>query len=128
MLFVKAKIGYSAVSGIGLFADAPIYAGMTVWMFHEGVDQQFDAVDLLPLPFFARGRIYHYGYINKKTGKLILCADDARFMNHSSNPNTKEEDDGKEGITVASRAIAVGEEITCDYYSYDADAERKLKP
>mmetsp|Transcript_17392 Transcript_17392/g.37560 ORF Transcript_17392/g.37560 Transcript_17392/m.37560 type:complete len:151 (-) Transcript_17392:243-695(-) len=40
--------------------------------------------------------------------------DDGRYTNHSSSPNTQACEDPSQG-TVATRDIAAGEELTCDY-------------
>ena len=48
-------------------------------------------------------------------------------MNHSSTPNTgvlPGADDP--GLTVTLRPIAAGEELTCDYIAFDAEAATKL--
>ena len=69
----------------------------------------------------------HFAYVSTTTGKGVLCADDARFMNHSDRPNTHSGTDERGYVTtIASRDIRAGEEITCDYYEFDTDAEEKL--
>jgi len=60
--------------------------------------------------------LLHYGYIDPRLRRFILCCDDARFINHSDTPNIVPEfDEGGYGIDVAARDIAEGEEITADY-------------
>jgi len=128
MLLGDTKLGSSGHRGLGLFAKQRIAKGTKIWTFHPGFDQEFEpaAVDALPGP--ARMLVYRYCYINADTGKIVLCADDARFMNHADEPNTTSLVEGdEEGSTVAIRDIEAGEEITVDYYEYDADAERKLQ-
>jgi len=58
---------------------------------------------------------------------VTLCADNAKHMNHSDSPNVVNGEDG-DGVetNVAARDIEAGEELTCDYYSFDLDAARKL--
>lgn len=53
----------------------------------------------------------------------ILCADNARFFNHSDNPNTHvvEDPEDEETADVASKDIQIGEELTVDYREFDAD-------
>jgi uncharacterized protein len=55
------------------------------------------------------------------SGCYILCTDDARFINHSSQPNTIDTQEGEEGLTIAARDIQPGEEITSNYEAFDAD-------
>ena len=114
MLLVKTKKGVSAIHGIGLFADEFIPEGRAIWIFHPGFDQRWPSSALTDLPEPARAQLEHYGYTNM-VGDLVLCADDARFFNHSSDPNTKDVAGSEEGITVAARDIFPHEEITCDY-------------
>ena len=58
-------------------------------------------------------------YREKSSGLYVLCGDDARFFNHSADPNCLDLDDGAGGITVAHRDIQRGEELTCDYALFD---------
>ena len=127
MFKVRTRLAPSEIHGLGTFADETIARGSTIWAFDPGFDVEYSIDDLEDLPGFVRQRMMHFSYISKETGKGILCADDARFMNHSDRPNTEAgmDDRGYE-VTVASRDIAAGEEITCDYYEFDADAARKL--
>ncbi len=128
MLLVDTKLGSSGHRGLGLFAKQRIPKGTKIWTFHPGFDQEFDPAQVESLPEAARRLVYRYCYINEDTGKIVLCADDARFMNHSDDPNATSLVEGdEEGSTVAVRDIEPGEEITVDYYEYDADAERKLQ-
>ena len=127
MFTVRTKLAPSQIHGLGTFADEDIPCGSMIWAFDPGFDVEFSLDDLGDLSSFVRQRVMHYSYVSKETGKGILCADDARFMNHSSQPNTASRMDGRgHEVTVASRDIAAGEEITCDYYEFDADAARKL--
>ena len=47
--------------------------------------------------------------------------DDARFYNHSNDPNTAWNEE--QNAEVAIRDIAVNEEITCDYREWDDDSD-----
>jgi hypothetical protein len=114
MLLVKTRKGVSAIHGIGLFADEFILKGKEIWIFHPGFDQKWPLSALKGLPEAARLQLLHYGYTNL-AGDLVLCADDARFFNHSKIPNTVDVAGSEEGITVAACDIFAGDEITCDY-------------
>ena len=48
---------------------------------------------------------------------MLLCCDHAKFLNHSHHPNTEEHT----FMSVATKLIAEGEEITCDYGSFCVD-------
>ena len=49
-------------------------------------------------------------------------------MNHSDTPNTgaPPADPAEAVMTIALRDLAAGEELTCNYFTFDADAPRKL--
>lgn len=52
---------------------------------------------------------------------------DACFINHSSANNTGSPPNPQPPVTtVTLRDLAAGEEITCDYWAYDADTSWKL--
>lgn len=127
MFIVRTKLAPSQIHGLGTLAGEFIPSGSTIWVLHPGFDVEFALPDLDGLPPYTRERVMHFAYLSTTTGKWVLCADDARFMNHSGHPNTRNEIDGRGyDITVAARDIQAGEEITCDYYEFDGDAERKL--
>ena len=127
MFVVRTKLAPSQIHGLGTFADEFIPSGSTIWVLHPQFDVEFALEDLDDLPPYCREQIMHFGYLSTTTGKWVLCADDARFMNHSGQPNTRNAIDGRgNDCTVAACDILAGEEITCDYYEFDADAERKL--
>jgi len=117
MLLVKTKIGPSRISGIGLFADQHIPAGTLVWKFEPRIDMLLSESDLDKLSDAARDQIDHHSYFDKARGKYVLCGDNARFFNHSSNPNCDEKIPDQ---TIALRDILPGEELTVDYRTFDA--------
>ena len=110
MLLVKTKIGPSKINGIGLFADQFIPEGAAVFK-EDRFSITITDEELETLPDVQRSFVEHYAY--KQSGTYKCSLDDDRFMNHSDDPNV---DDTKyPDITVASRDIYPGEEITCDY-------------
>jgi len=130
MLLVKTKIGTSPIHGIGIFADELITKGTRIWEYREGVDSRFDQKFLETLPDPAHKQMLNYAYKNPLTGLYVLCGDDARFFNHSENPNTDDLGFDEalvqgEGITVANRDIQPGEEIVSNYRSFDSTAREK---
>lgn len=88
MLLVKTKIAPSAIAGTGLFADEFIPKGTYIWRFGKGFDIRVNKnyPDTLQEP--AKSFFKTYAYQNPKTLNYVLCADDARFFNHSDTPNT----------------------------------------
>lgn len=124
MLLIKTKLGFSKIHGIGLFADEYIPKGKAIWRFAPVFDVKVSIKDLDKLPKQAQS----YIYLDQKTGEYILCSDDARFFNHSITPNTVHfYEKGRYGQTIAVKNIKSGEELTCDYRSFDADfVNRKL--
>ena len=127
MLLVKTTRGPSSIEGVGLFAAEFIPKGTRIWEYRDGVDQRFDESYLAQLAEDERCRLLTHCYRNPCSGIYVLCGDDARYINHSEEPNT--EDIGfeegilnGEGITIAARDIFPGEEIISDYASFDADA------
>ncbi|MFH0969766.1 MAG: SET domain-containing protein [Patescibacteria group bacterium] len=129
MLLVKTKLVPSKIQGNGLFADQFISKGAPIWKFKSGFDIIVSKDDLLHLSEPARNQFLNYCYLNRETDKYVLCFDDARFFNHSDNPNTANVDcpDDEEGIDIATKDIEIGEEITCNYKEFDADFDYKLK-
>ena len=58
----------------------------------------------------------HYGYIDPRLHRFILCCDDARFINHHDTPNLRVDFEAdSHGVDIAARDIAAGEELTIDY-------------
>lgn len=117
MLLVKTKIGESEVSGIGLFAAEFIPKGKVIWRWHQGFDQEFSPSQVEMLPEPARTLLIQRAYFSDALQKYVLCCDDARFMNHSESPNTK--DGGEQDYyaeTTAIHDIEIGEELTINYF------------
>src|SRR5438552_1351708 len=87
MLLVKSRIALSSVHGIGLFAAQFISRNEPVWKFEQGFDLE------LPLDFpellssAAREQFFNYAFVSRTTTNYVVCADDARFFNHSVIPN-----------------------------------------
>ncbi len=129
MLRVKTRLGPSQIEGIGLFADEDIAAGTETWRFDPGFDQVFPPEALDDLPHTSRAQLLNYTYAHEQTGELVFCIDNARFMNHADEPNTKGVHDAGEiaGFDIATRDIRKGEEITCDYRLFDGAFAAKIK-
>jgi uncharacterized protein len=113
MLMVKTYLGYSKIHGFGLFAAEDISTGALVWQ-HGLIDQEFTKEQIDSLPAVVKQFVGHFGS-EIEPGVFSLCGDNARFMNHSLEPNISSA--GLRGF--ALRDIAAGEEITCDYGEFE---------
>ena len=79
------------------------------------------------LPEHVQAFFSHYGYLDRSVKRIILCFDDARFVNHSDAPNVATDyAQDPYGLDVALRDIAAGEELTMDYAGIRG-AERRKK-
>lgn len=118
MLLVPTYVAASAIEGLGLFAAGPIAAGAPLWRYEPGFDLLIPLDQLETLPEAFRGYLDRYAYESPDfPGRLVLSCDHAKFLNHSDDPNAG----GRGLLTHARRAIAAGEEITCDYRECCAD-------
>ena len=117
MFLIPTTIGPSPIHGLGVFTAVPIPAGTVIWEFRPEVDLVIPVhlVEAMPED---RGRLLRsYAYL-QEPGQLVLCGDNARFMNHSNEPNCDDPDPQR---TVAARDIAAGEELTSDYGRFEGD-------
>jgi len=123
MLLVPTRLAQSPIHGLGVFAVAPIPKGTPVWRFERSLDMEFSP-DIVPtLPEHVQTFFSHYGYIDRNVGRIILCFDDARFVNHSDRPNVATDyAQDPYGLDVALRDIAMGEELTMDYANFERAA------
>ena len=123
MLLVKTKIKSSDIAGIGLFADQLIPKGTYIWRFKKGFDIRVEKDYPSTLEEPAKSFFMTYAYQIPKTLQYVLCADNARFINHSDTPNTHcvEDPEDVDCASVTSRDIEQGEELTVDYREFDTD-------
>ena len=122
MLFVETYVAPSEVHGMGLFAAKKIPKGTKIWEFAPDFDLVLSEEDVQRLSEPCRERVLWYAYYNAERMRYILCSDDARFMNHSNEPNTMSVGFGKkegEGRTIAARDISPDEELTEDYMVFE---------
>jgi SET domain-containing protein len=119
MLLIKTFIGPSPIDGMGLFAGEDIPKGQIVWELNKSIDRIYTQEDLLQFHPIALAFAKKYWCFWK--GLVLAPGDDARFLNHSENPNMKDLSIGFEDGTVAARDIVMGEELTSDYRNYDED-------
>lgn len=120
MLVIRTYIERSPIHGMGLFADEFIPAGTVIWQLMPGFDSIIPEREIQGLPPVVRDYVDRFGYLNKEIQGYVLCADDARFFNHSDEPNTVSV---SQEITVALHDIEKGQELTCNYFEFDATAQ-----
>ncbi len=125
-MLVRAKTGLSNIHSVGLFATEFIPKGAKVWEFTEGFDLVLTKESVEKLSRAAQEQFLNYAYLSKKSGKYVLCSDDARFFNHQIPTNvTCRVPDGStiaEALECfAARDIQPGEELTNNYEEFDAD-------
>ncbi|HVY68330.1 MAG TPA: SET domain-containing protein [Verrucomicrobiae bacterium] len=127
MILIPVRVAPSGIHGLGLIAAGAIPAGTPVWRFQSGFDREFSPGEFAALPAEARKHIQWFAYQEPASGGWVLSGDHACFMNHSATPNTGAPPGVKPPVTtVALRDIAADEEITCDYFAFDAEAWKKL--
>ena len=127
MLLVKTYLAESRIHGIGLFAAQRIPEGTVIWRLEPSLDLELTEAQIEALAPPAREQIEKYTYLDLVRGTYVLCGDDARFFNHSDAPNCQDFPDARGGTTVAARDIEEGEELTCDYASFDASWTTHLR-
>lgn len=121
MLLVKTKIRRSKIHGIGLFADEFIPKGTEIWKFTPGFDLKFTREQILNFSPLLQIHLCKYSWKSKKTKLYCFSSDNGKYFNHSENPNCISEyrDGEEEVITIATRDIRAGEEMTDNYSSFE---------
>lgn len=115
--FINDTIGY------GVVALKPIPKGTITWALDK-LDRVFTPQQVESLDPIYQKVLEKYTYRNAQ-GNLILCWDNARFVNHSSASNcltTAYE------FEIAVRDIAAGEELTDDYGYLNLDEPFEAVP
>ncbi len=126
MFVVKTKLFHSPIHGTGVIAAEPIKSGQVVWQFDSRVDLVIPEDERMNFSPAFQDYLKIYTYIEVMNGRrmMILCADHAKHVNHSDDPNLLDTPDGTQ--EVAARDIAEGEELTCNYFASDLEAAAKL--
>jgi len=122
MLLIQTKLGLSNIEGIGLFADQFVKKGTLIWQFTEGVDIIISEKIISTLSTIEQNFIKKYAYNDKKTNFLILCTDNARFMNHSFYPNCYSIYTNDIEYTYANISINPGKELTINYNDFELNS------
>lgn len=115
----------SPIHGLGIFATCFIPRGTVLWQGEEGKNiillnhAQYKILSKSHEPSIW-DLLHIHAYYECEMDCLVYCLDDARFMNHSLQPNTGI----IEGlpsfmVSYALTDIQAGEEITGNYLTYD---------
>ena len=118
MLRVPTFVAPSRIAGVGLYAATDLPAGTIIWEYTDGVDWRISPEEFALFPEPYRSRLRHYVY-QEDGGTFVLCGDNAKFMNHANDPNCADPD-GE--YTITRRHVRAGEELTCDYRSFDLES------
>lgn len=126
MFIVKTSLRPSRIQGIGCFTDEPLKKGQVVWQYDPRFDLHIPLSDLPGFPAAVQEHLRIYTYIEMVNGQevMVYCADLSKHMNHSNTPNLFDTPDNLQEI--AARDIEAGEELTCNYFSFDLHAYKKL--
>jgi SET domain-containing protein len=125
MLLVPTRLAQSPIHGFGVYAAGLIPKGTPVWRFERGLDMEFDPGIVETLPEHVRTFFSHYGYLDRNVKRIILCFDDARFVNHCDTPNVATDyAQDAYGLDVALRDMAAGEELTMNYEGFEESPAR----
>jgi SET domain-containing protein len=117
MLLVDSYVAPVEGKGIGLFAKDVIAKETIYWQRNETFDRLFTLSALAKFPANVLSYIQKYGF-QEVTGNWYLCGDNARFTNHSLQPNFISHFDGSGLVDYCftDRDIAAGDEILCNYF------------
>lgn len=116
MLIVSTYIAPSAIEGVGVFAAEPIRKGAPISRFEPDFDRLIPMEAYEAAPPYLKRLLDRYSFPHPDNPSLLVYeVDNARFMNHSDEPNT---DFSNFACGVAVRDIAAGEELTCNYKDF----------
>lgn len=113
MMTVRCYLAPSSIEGLGVFTAVRIRKGDEVWRYDPDFDLSYPIDKIATAPEHIREFMDRYTYVHPfDPTRVILDADEARFMNHSDRPNV---DFSSDISGRALRDIFVDEELTCDY-------------
>lgn len=113
MMTVRCYLAPSLIEGLGVYTSVPIKRGSEVWRYNPDFDLSYPIAKIAAAPDHIREFMDRYTYVNPfDRTQVILDADEARFMNHSDDPNV---DFSSDISGRALRDIAIDQELTCDY-------------
>ncbi|MCC7383015.1 MAG: SET domain-containing protein [Deltaproteobacteria bacterium] len=125
MLVVETYLAPSRLHGFGVFTRHAIPKGAVVSRYMPPFDVIFPAGLLASLSDAEQRYLKHHTYRSLFSQAYVLPGDHDRFMNHSDTPNVGMHPAGTtENIALVD--VAAGEELTCDYRTFDLEWQEKL--
>lgn len=120
MMMVRCYLAPSSIEGLGVFSSTDIRKGDLVWLFDPRFDTAISKKDMAEALPHIREFLDRYTYDHPyEPDKVVLDADEGRFMNHSDDYNV---DLSIPDRGIALRDIPAGEELTCNYAHFTAGA------
>ncbi len=116
MILIKHSVKPSSIGGLGLFAAQKIEKDDIIWKNNTDSEWIITEMEKNKLSAYMQNVFEYHGYFDKIQLKWKLPLDNARYMNHSSTPNTYID---SEGNSRASFEIDIDQEMTCDYNLFD---------
>jgi uncharacterized protein len=117
MMLISTFLAPSAIQGFGVFAGEFAPRGTELGRRNPKFDIFVSVSEFGMLPPHMQAFVARYSYPHlERPGVRVLDCDDGKFMNHRERPNTDFRifDRG-----YALTDIAVGDEITCNYFEFD---------
>jgi SET domain-containing protein len=114
MMMVETELKPSPIHGLGVFLLAPVRQGELIWKFDSRIDRVYTAEEVASLPEHMQRYLEIYATWHEETGLYVLCGDNGRYFNHSTEPTTVS-DAISFGEDRAARDLQAGEELTSDY-------------
>ena len=125
MMMVDTELRLSSIHGIGTFLLEPVRKGQLIWRFDSRLDRVYCEEELQSLPDLAQQFLRKYSTWSEASQLWVLCGDNGRHFNHSSNPNTDSAGIAF-GEDFAVQDLPIGTELTSDYATI-CDSFRKAE-
>jgi len=115
MFLVPTELRSSPIHGIGVFLLMPVKKGDLLWRFDSRIDRIFTDDEVASFPEALKIFVDANSYWHRKSGTLMMCGDNGRFVNHSDFPTMKALGEPAFGDDVAACDMSPGTELTSDY-------------
>jgi uncharacterized protein len=116
MMMVDTELKPSPIHGLGTFLLVPVKRGELVWRFDSRIDRIYAEEEIASLPPHVQDFLRTYSTWHAPTGVYVLCGDNGRYFNHSTEPTTVSNAISF-GDDRALRDLEAGEELTSDYHT-----------
>lgn len=129
MYIVPVKVSGSKIDGNGVFAEANIAKGTTVWIYKDGHDIKLTPEEYNTLPLARKTSMEKTGYLSPWSGLWVFPPDNdpAQFTNHSPENNLSvvyNVEVSNEPYFIANKDIKAGDELTNNYHEFDKITQR----